>query len=829
MESYHAHQVILPTDKRNPCFTLYATEDRQSIRVFYGLELMEVVPDDPDQMAFKMLAGRLYNAGVLVAKLEEVFKADRKTIRSWGDAIVSRDPQRLARVLLGRGVNQKRTPAIDKYIVRRWAELRGEGCLDYRATLIREVESIFEVKLSGETLRQITCETKAACAAISGEPTEPLGLPQLRPMEETTCSANPITTTDELAAIAPETSPQADYRDIDPPGDQPDPSKCSPPNCPPNWQPRPGDAILCDHLGMLVFAGALSTIAQATNPPEPLLAQWLGSVLLGAVNIEQTKYLNWEDLGDLLGQTVRFPTPQREQLTRLATPATIDAVLRWNYQQLALPDDDHNSNDLYYDPHTTHYTGTQNILKGWCAAIRWADKLINSDYIHTAQGHPIYFECTDNFDDLRGRFFPLIGRLRASLQWSPQRILTLIVDRGIYSNDIFNQVLADPAIHFITWEKGYQAQTDTPWETLAAHHRAAGTYGFHTFSRRRNNSRDHRPYHFEYIHRPWSKNPAIRQIIVSATNPNGKTVRLSILTDDTQRPVRDIVRLMFNRWIQENDFKYLNKHFGINQLTSYRSTPYEQLRDQLTDRQVPNRAYLEKVKTGRQLDARQARQLLAADRAQRDQAQRQQRLEEFNANIASRAARDPITSPATPTAEESKEIARLHNAGKRHEKYRQQRTLKIDGLHQLILQNEEEKSTLEKDVSRIDQLINQEMVRMDLSNKTLMDAIKITARNLFYRLFAPFKAAYDNYRDDHDHFRKLTQCDGVLRWTGSEVEAHLVPQVNHPPKLRKIIVAHLDALNAGGLTLPDGSGRPLRLRLTRKEQISVSINDNPAD
>jgi len=35
---------------------------------------------------------------------------------------------------------------------------------------------------------------------------------------------------------------------------------------------------------------------------------------------------------------------------------------------------------------------------------------------------------------------------------------------------------------------------------------------------------------------------------------------------------------------------------------------------------------------------------------------------------------------------------------------------------------------------------------MDLNSKTLMDAIKISTRNLFYRLFAPFKAAYNNYR-----------------------------------------------------------------------------------
>ena len=37
---------------------------------------MEVAPDGPEQMAFKIPAGRLYNAGVQAAKLEKVFKAD---------------------------------------------------------------------------------------------------------------------------------------------------------------------------------------------------------------------------------------------------------------------------------------------------------------------------------------------------------------------------------------------------------------------------------------------------------------------------------------------------------------------------------------------------------------------------------------------------------------------------------------------------------------------------------------------------------------------------------------------------------------------------------
>ena len=576
-------------------------------------------------------------------------------------------------------------------MIRRWSELLDEGCPEYRATLIREIHSIFEVKLSGETIRQIINRMKNEKSPVSEDiepPADPGSDPIIPFLEETTCSPPTLSTTDELPENPAQPSSQATSSEIPPPPVAPPASKSSPPSS----NHLTIDAQLCDHLGMLIFANALTTITQATSPPEPLLAQWLGSVLLGARNIEQTKYLNWQDLSTLLGQTVRFPTTQRDQLTRLASPASpasidaIDAVLRWNYQQLNLPDQDR---DLYYDPHTAHYTGTQNILKGWCASIRWADKLINSDYIHTAQGHPIYFECTDNFDDLRARFFPLIGRLRHSLEWGPQPILTFIVDRGIYSNAVFNQVLADPYIHLITWEKGYQADQDIPWKTLVVQHTQAGTHSAHLFNRRRNNSRDQRPYHFEYIHRPWAKNPALRQIIVRATNPSGRTVQLSIL---------------------------------------------------------------------------------AADSARRDQTQRQQRLIE---------------------------LTRLHNATKRHQKYHLERTLRIEAIHQQILTNDQAKSLLAKEVSRIDQL------------------------------FAPFKTAYDNYRDDHDHFRKLTQSNGVLRWAGDALEVHLVPQVNYPPKLWKIITAQLAQLTTSGLTLPDGSGRPLRLLLTRKEQISVSITDIP--
>jgi hypothetical protein len=853
-------QLILPTDKRNPSFSLYLTADEQAIHVFYGLELLEVVPADREHIAYRMLVARLYNAGLRVRTLAEVFSLDPKTMRAWGQALCSRDPALLQRMVLGPEAGRKRTAAIDGYVRQRWPQLLDEGCRNYREKLQQEIEAIFDTRLSGETLRVLMAQinTEGAPTPDATAPVEAPDAPEPR-TESPTPPSSPsptsavvvaaaaadvaIVTTDvgsrsaaltSALAVAREKATEAtaadevvrstalretpcsDHAERAAPGGAlatpPLPASSKPTPC--FWTPAPGTAILCDHAGLLLFAHALGSLPAAVAPREPLLAQWLGSVLLGAANVEQTKYLNWDDLGLLLGSVVRFPTTQREQLQRLATPATVEAVLRWNLRQLGPAAE---GTDFYFDPHTQHYTGMQAVLKGWCAAIRWADKLVNSDYVHTTQGHPIYFECTDNYDDLRARFAPLIARLRTTLQW-PQRVLTFVVDRGIYSHDVFAQVIADPAVHLITWQKGYVAG---PWDAAAV----SGTFGLEKV---RNHAQDVRLYQFSYHDGKWAANPALRQIVVRATNPAGETTQLALLTDDLTRPAEPIVRLMFNRWIQENDFKYLNAHFGLNQLTSYRSLPYATLRAELTDRLVPSHAYVQKAKAGQALLKQKARLLLTADQAQRTEDQRQQRLAELqkpSPHPHPETRVGAVTAADASAAARRQELTKLKHASQRFEKYRAERALKLDALHQKIITNQTEKAALQREVSRIDQLVAEGMVRLDTGNKTLMDAIKLTARNLFYLALAPFKAAYNNYRDDHDYFRQLSQSAGVLRWTETEIEVHLVPTVNYAPKLRKIIDRVLQELNASDLTLPDGSNRKLRLRLTRKEQIEVRLRD----
>jgi hypothetical protein len=120
-------------------------------------------------------------------------------------------------------------------------------------------------------------------------------------------------------------------------------------------------------------------------------------------------------------------------------------------------------------------------------------------------------------------------------------------------------------------------------------------------------------------------------------------------------------------------------------------------------------------------------------------------------------------------------------------------------------------------------MIEEKMVRLDPEKKRLMDSLRVIARNVFYKAPQPFKKAYNNYRDDHGQFRQLTQASGVLEVCPDQIVAHLMPRVNYPPRLRRIIATVLEGINTQTPVLPDGSNRRLKLRLARRSEMKLSI------
>jgi len=816
-------QLILGTDKRNPVFAVYADDSGQQLLVFYGFEIIEIVNNDREDPAYKLLLGRLYNSGVKLRALCESFEVDPKTVRRWGRVLLQGDPVELIRVLEGRSARRKRTLAVERFARLRWPELVAERRYGAVGRLRREIQSVFGVDLSRSGLHSLIRELKAGAGSADGA--SQLAAPESAPLALGGPASDGAIPAEALADAPP--GPEIEKREIgvncwaegsaDLVADSaakkglPDHALMPPPantaHSTPFFPKDPCPAnYWCDHAGVLIFASALATVTKVSASSQAILAQWMSALWLGAQNIEQTKFLNWEDLELILGGVVRFPTPQRQELKWLAAEAgVVDGLLRFNQENLGPAV----GTDFYFDPPTKHYTGAQNVLKGWCPKIRFADKVLHSDFIHTAQGAPIYFETTDNFADLRQRFCGVIERARQALQWPRERVLTFILDRGIYGQEFFQKVIDDPHWHLITWQKGFVAPAWDPQKAM----------GQTTITRFRNSSTDLRSYQFEYLDRPWEQNSQLRQIVVQATDGQGRTIQVAILTDDLKRAAAEIIKLMFQRWLQENDFKYLDKHFGLNQITSYRSLEYEKLKGQVEDREVKSAARKALDLSLKKATDQLKRSLLAEEQALQAHHRRAQKRKELEEPLAKAGSADSPQHQAL-----SRQVAALKAADQRYENARVERRKRIDQSHKQSEQIQGQIDGTKAKESRLEAMIQAQMVKMEPQCKRLMDVLRITARNLFYQALQPFKKAYDNYRDDHDHFRKLTHSPGVLEVSAGQIVIHPLPRTNYGGELRKAVSQTLEAINAKGLEHPCLPGRKLKFRLGHRSEMELKMN-----
>jgi len=138
---------------------------------------------------------------------------------------------------------------------------------------------------------------------------------------------------------------------------------------------------------------------------------------------------------------------------------------------------------------------------------------------------------------------------------------------------------------------------------------------------------------------------------------------------------------------------------------------------------------------------------------------------------------------------------------------------KIKTLTQQLKALEEKIAQTEKEASRLEKLVEEGFQKLDTRKKSVMDSIKIVARNLFYECLTPFKNGYDNYRDDHMLFRHLTRSPGLIRDTGECIEVLLIPQACFSPKVIGLFNSMLETLNHNQVALPDGSGRKVTLHL----------------
>lgn len=155
-----ALQTIIGIDKRNPLFTIFRDSQKHEIHIYYGGLLHEVIKDKKDNPEIKLMLARLFNAGVNVKSLIANFGYSYPTIKRWGDALKSGDPEKLYQALSGQGAQKKLTPEIISFVIHDFEHIYPRNKYSYSKEIRQDIKKIYKISISAETLRSLLGDLK---------------------------------------------------------------------------------------------------------------------------------------------------------------------------------------------------------------------------------------------------------------------------------------------------------------------------------------------------------------------------------------------------------------------------------------------------------------------------------------------------------------------------------------------------------------------------------------------------------------------------------------------------------------------------------------------
>ena len=704
--SDYLQQILVPVKGAPDIILSIDPNNTDDIYVFLGMALLEKVPRSHEHIAFKMLLARLYNGGVTGQRLTNAFGVARSTLRRWGEGLKSGNADRILATFSGQGAPRKVTPEIEAYVRDRFLDLQKEQCHNYSKVIQAEVKKYFSVSVSAERLRWIFRDVKDEQGISSSQ-------------SETNHGEIDVGTPAGELVVDGANSCEMTNKTADASSPNPTPRNYSLQTMPCSGRILPAAPTLCHHAGVALMSHWIDMLSDGWSVQPDLVRQLTAQVLLGAVNHEQSKQLSFSSLEWLIGPSIRSLNYQRSLLGGLADMEHIHSMLERNGRLLDLA-----ANDLFYfDPHTEQYTGMLKTLRGWCGAQHKVEKIINMDFIHTENGDPCFVQHADNFYDMRERFFMSIKTFR-DLFSAHERTLTWVTDRGLYGLETFQRMIDDKKDHFITWDKNYKRDG---WDETKTSHQ------FEVL-KPRNRSEDLHCYRFEWQEHPWPRDTRVQRLIVRAVNPHGRSIEVAVLISDPARDRRTAISAMFNRWLQENDFGYMDRHVGINELTSRVHQDYATIENDLDDRQVQSQEYktLKREKTKIELILKK---LLLKQRKQRKKHANKSRSEcrsqkRLAAEISSLSENSNDVRKQKDLEKHQRALERMVEKHKSNSKKRAESKKVLDKkIAEHINAMEAADRLLAESVreeSRLQALIDEQFVRLDTRRKAFMDSIRIT-------------------------------------------------------------------------------------------------------
>jgi len=269
-----------------------------------------------------------------------------------------------------------------------------------------------------------------------------------------------------------------------------------------------------------------------------------------------------EDLGRLLGLD-RAPEVKtlRRKLTRLAELGQAAGFGR-ALAQRRVAARGNALGFLYVDGHVRVYHGKHTLPKTHVARMRIAMPATSDYWVNDAAGDPL-FVVTAEANAGMVKMLPLVlGEVRTLM---PGRRITIVFDRGGWSPKLFAAVIAS-GFDILTYRKGRFPRVPR----RKFHIRRAvigGRERLYTLAE----------------HKVTFLRGKLRLRQITRLSDDGKH-QTPILTSRTDISLVQVAFRMFERWRQENFFKYLREEYALDALVDYQVEPDD------PDRDVPNPA-----------------------------------------------------------------------------------------------------------------------------------------------------------------------------------------------------------------------------------------------
>jgi len=220
---------------------------------------------------------------------------------------------------------------------------------------------------------------------------------------------------------------------------------------------------------------------------------------------------------------------------------------------------------LYVDGHVRAYHGRHPIPKAHVARMRISMPATTDYWVGDAAGEPLLLITAEANAGLVEMLPHILDEVRLAVG---ERRLTIVFDRGGWSPRLFVQIL-ERGFDILTYRKAPKRRV-----SRRSFHAQSGTFEGKTETYVLADQIVH-------LRLPGNRRLALRQVTRLAEDGQHQT---PIVTSRRDLPALEVARHMFDRWRQENFFKYLREEYALDALVEYDVAPGD------PQREVPNPA-----------------------------------------------------------------------------------------------------------------------------------------------------------------------------------------------------------------------------------------------